>query len=144
MANAANKTQPSKRRAADLIAAQTDPAVRADCEQLTAMMQAATGEPAAVWGKSMVGFGNYHYVYESGREGDWFLIGFAPRARDLTIYLMAGFEQLTEDLAQLGPHRLGKSCLYVKRLADLDLGVLQRMIGQSVVEMRQRHNVEQA
>lgn len=85
-----------------------------------------------MWGPSMVGFGQYHYVYESGREGDWFVTGFAPRAANLTLYIMDGFPKYAELLAKLGKHTMGKSCLYIKRLSDIDLKVLEQLITASV------------
>ena len=85
-----------------------------------------------MWGSSMVGFGRYHYKYASGREGDWFLTGFAPRRRELTVYLMSGFEPLRPLMRDLGAYKTGKSCLYVKRLSDVRLPVLRRMIVASV------------
>lgn len=101
---------------------------RADAQRLLGIFRRVTKEPPRMWGASMVGYGRYHYTYATGREGDWFIAGFSPRKQDLTVYLMCGFEPLAADLARLGKHKLGKSCLYVKRLDDIDPAVLERML----------------
>jgi hypothetical protein len=88
-----------------------------------------------MWGDSIVGFGRYHYHYASGREGDWFLTGFSPRAQNLTLYIMSGFSRYDDLMSKLGKHTNGKSCLYLKRLADIDLEVLSELIKQSVAHM---------
>ena len=85
-----------------------------------------------MWGESIVGFGSYHYKYASGREGDWFVVGFAPRKQDLTLYLMYGLDQYEALLSRLGKHKTGKGCLYVKRLADVDMAVLRELVAESV------------
>ena len=95
-----------------------------------------------MWGPGIVGFGQYHYRYESGREGDWFLTGFSPRKANLTLYIMAGFERYEDLMSRLGPHKTGKSCLYVKRLPDLDKGVLRELVEASVAHMRRTHPPE--
>jgi hypothetical protein len=87
----------------------------------------------------MVGFGSYHYRYDSGREGDWFLTGFSPRKDNLTLYIMAGFDRYAALLGKLGKHKTGKSCLYVKRLADLDDAVLQELVTESVQHMKRTY-----
>lgn len=112
---------------------------RDDCRTLIRVMQKVTRAKPTMWGPSIVGFGTYHYKYESGREGDWFLAGFSPRARDLTLYIMGGADAYPELLAKLGPHKTGVSCLYVKRLADLDLKVLEKLVAQSVKDVRKRY-----
>jgi hypothetical protein len=88
-----------------------------------------------MWGDSIIGFGSYHYKYASGREADWFLTGFSPRKRNLTLYIMSGFEGYDDLLNKLGKHSTGKSCLYVKQLGDIDLEVLKELIGKSVQQM---------
>jgi hypothetical protein len=106
---------------------------RADARTLVAISSELTGEPPVLWAASIIGFGEYRYRYPSGREGVAGLAGFAPRKDSLVIYLIGGFQERHQRLlAQLGPHRAGKSCLYVKRLADIDLGVLRRLIQRSV------------
>lgn len=116
-----------------------DPEKQADCRKLIELMQRATGDPGAMWGKAMVGFGSYHYRYESGREGDWFHVGFSPRKRELSVYIMPGFSQYDDLMDRLGKHKTGKSCLYIKRLADIDLAVLDQLIQASVKHMRQKY-----
>ena len=109
---------------------------QADCRTLIAIMQEATGAAPRMWGESIVGFGHYHYKYASGREGDWFLTGFAPRKQNLTLYIMAGFDNYEALLGRLGKHTTGKSCLYVKRLADVDMPVLTELVVESVAHMK--------
>ncbi len=109
-----------------------DEARRHDCRTLLRIMKKATGEAPRMWGSTIVGFGTYHYKYDSGREGDWFLTGFSPRKQDLTIYITSGFDRHEALLAKLGRHKTGKSCLYVKRLADIDLGVLETLLSASI------------
>ena len=101
---------------------------RADSFELLKIMQEISGKPAKMWGTNIVGFGTYHYVYASGREGDWMLSGFSPRKSSISVYLMAGFEQLSDELASLGKHKVGKGCLYIKRLSDIDEKHLRKMI----------------
>ena len=101
-------------------------------------MTELAGEPPALWGTSMVGFGSYSYTYASGRSGEWFAVGFAPRKQALTLYLMDGFGDYEELLARLGPHKTGKSCLHVKRLDDVDEAVLRELIARSLAHMRSR------
>lgn len=91
-----------------------------------------------MWGDSIVGFGSYHYKYESGREGDWFLTGFSPRKQNLTLYITSNFSRYEELMAKLGKYKTSKSCLYIKRLADLDLNILQELIIQSVAVKKEK------
>ena len=100
------------------------------------IMMEVTGEKPKMWGPSIVGFGSYHYVYASGREGDWPLTGFSPRKQALTLYIMAGFGHYDELMSRLGKHKTGKSCLYVKRLSDIDESVLRELIAASVDHMK--------
>jgi len=116
-----------------------DDARRKDCAALVRIMKRVTKAPPRMWGPSIVGFGSYHYVYESGREGDWFLTGFSPRKRDLTVYIMAGFDRYDALLEKLGKHATGKSCLYLKRLDDVDLDVLEELIQASVEHLAKRY-----
>ena len=111
---------------------------REDCQQLVDLMQRVTGEPPRLWGPSIVGFGSYHYKYESGREGDWFLTGFSPRKKNLTLYIMAGFGRYEELMRQLGKHTTGKSCLHIKRLDDVDEDVLEALVRESVEHMKKK------
>jgi hypothetical protein len=106
---------------------------RADARTLCELMASMTGEPAAMWGSSIIGFGTYHYRYASGHEGDAPLAAFSPRKSQLVVYLVSGFaERYGKQLARLGPHKTGKSCLYIKRLSDVDLDVLGQLVDRSV------------
>lgn len=130
------KTKPTGASVEKFLAAIEDPQQRADAEIVAGLMVKATRSPATMWGPSIVGFGQYRYVYASGREGDWPLVAFSPRKRDLTIYLMPGFDAQQDLLEQLGKHKTGKSCLYIKRLADIDIKVLNKLIRESVKRMK--------
>ncbi|HKJ02733.1 MAG TPA: DUF1801 domain-containing protein [Longimicrobiales bacterium] len=112
---------------------------REDCRAVVDLMREITGEEPALWGDSLIGFGSYHYRYESGREGDWPLTGVSPRKQSLTLYIMPGFHRYEELMAGLGRYRTGKSCLYVNRLEDLHLPTLRKLIDQSVKHMRKRY-----
>jgi len=110
---------------------------RDDCFAIAKMMEEATGAKPKMWGASIVGFGSYRYKYASGREGDWMMTGFSPRKNDLTVYLMMGFEKHRELLEQLGKHKTSKgSCLYIKRLDDVHLPTLKKLIKESVKQLR--------
>lgn len=111
-----------------------DEARRHDCQTLVRLMSKATGAAPRMWGANIVGFGDYHYKYETGREGDWFQVGFSPRARDLTLYLLPNLDRHQALLDKLGPHKTGKSCLYVKRLSDVDGKVLEKLIAAAVTQ----------
>ncbi len=111
-----------------------------DCRELLKMFSEVTGEPAKMWGENMVGFGKYHYKYKSGHEGDWFLTGFSPRKQNLTIYIMTGFEKYNDILEDLGKYKTSSSCLYVKKLEDINREVLSKLIRRSVEDMRERYN----
>jgi hypothetical protein len=127
---AENKTKPTKVSVASYIAALPDEAKRADAKALVKMMQGATGEKPAMWGPSIIGFGSVRYVYESGREGDMPLVGFSPRKPALVLYGVARTSEAM--LGKLGKHSTGKGCLYIKKLADVDLKVLEKMIAFAV------------
>ena len=109
---------------------------RQDCFAVLDLMRRVTGAEPKMWGDSIVGFDSYHYVYASGRSGDWMLTGFSPRAQNITLYIMAGFDQYDALLARLGKYKTGKSCLYIKRLADVDTAVLEALVAASVGHMR--------
>jgi hypothetical protein len=104
---------------------------RSDCRELVALMAAATGAPPVMWGSSIVGFGEVHYRYASGREGDWFAVGFSPRKKNLTVYLTDGIDKHARHLDRLGPHSTGKGCLYIKRLDDIDRAALGSLIREA-------------
>jgi len=113
-----------------------DPAMRADCDAVSALMQGVTKAPPVMWGTSIVGFGQYRYKYATGREGDWPLTGFAPRSKQLVLYVMPGCDGYDEMVAALGPVSCGVSCIYVKRLADLDQKALRRLVKASVAHLK--------
>lgn len=134
------KTVPTTRSVASLIAAISDERKRDDSRRLVTIMTKITGKPAQVWGGSMIGFGNYHYKYESGREGDMFISGLAPRAQNLVLYVMQGFSESPEIMSRLGKYKTGKSCLYLKCLDDVDPDVLNELISKSVRYMRENYD----
>lgn len=134
------KTRPHTGDVGELLAQIEDPIKRADSQVLIDLMTEVSGEPPVLWG-TMVGFGHYHYKYPTGHEGDAFLVGFAPRKAEFSIYLMGTYfpqEQAQREalLARLGKHRMGKACLYVKRLKDIDLDVLRQLAELSVKRLR--------
>ena len=135
---AENKTKPTKASVAEFINALKDESKRADAKALVKLMQRATGEKPKMWGPSIVGFGSYHYTYDSGREGDMPLAGFSPRKAAIVLYIMTGFSGCRVLLAKLGKHTTGKVCLYVKKLADVDQKVLEELVAKSVAAMRAR------
>ena len=114
---------------------------REDSLALLKIMEDVTGEPAEMWGTSIVGFGSYHYRYASGREGDMMLTGFAPRKQSLSLYIMGGHERYDELMARLGKHRTGSSCVYINKLADVDMDVLRELIAESVDYMRGANHI---
>jgi hypothetical protein len=117
---------------------------RAEARELCALLSEITGEPPMLWASGIVGFGTYHYRYDSGREGDAPVAGFAPRSAHLVIYLIGGFADRDERLLErLGPHKTGKSCLYVKRLADIDLDVLRTLVTRSMKAHRGQHRTSE-
>lgn len=134
-----NKTKETNASVDAYLAAIEDDARRADCEALVKMMSKVTKQPAKMWGTSIVGFGTYHYVYESGREGDACLTGFASRKGDISIYLICGSATQEVLLAKLGRHKMGKACLYVRRLSEVDLMVLEQLVAESVAEVGRRY-----
>ena len=133
------KTQPYDRNIPEFLSKVENPQKREDCFTLLDLMKEETGEEPQYWHSNMVGFGQYHYQYDSGHEGDWFLAGFSPRKQNLTIYIMSGFEQYEELMEKLGKYKTGKSCLYVNRLSDIDLNVLRELIQKSVKYMREKY-----
>jgi hypothetical protein len=134
-----NKTKPTKASVADYIASRASEQQRTDCRELMAMFKKITGHQAKMWGPSIVGYGSYEYVYESGRTGEAPLVGFAIRGRELVVYLMVEGEAQQALLSRLGKHKMGKSCLYLKQLADVDRAVLEQLVAGSVAEVRRRH-----
>ena len=137
---AKNKTQPNDSDVNVFIESVDEDKKRADCFKLLQIMQEITNEPPKMWGPSIVGFGTYHYKYESGREGDFFKAGFSPRKQNLTLYIIPGFERYEKLMADLGKYKTGKSCLYVKSLDDIDLDILKELIRDSVSYMNKKYN----
>ena len=136
---AENKTHVTEASAADYLAAIDDAQRRADCEQISHLMTRVTGEGPRMWGPSIVGFGRYHYRYDSGHSGDACLTGFASRKGDISIYLSCSSPDQEALLARLGRHKMGKACLYVRRLSEIDLQVLEQLVAASVAELRLRY-----
>jgi hypothetical protein len=120
------------------VASVADERRRHDAELLLELMRRVTGQDAAMWGPSIVGFGSYHYIYESGREGDTMAVGFSPRKAATTVYLTKGFEGHEELLSRLGRHSTGKACLYLKRVEDVDLAVLEELVRRSYASTTSR------
>ena len=134
-----NKTKPTKLSVAAFIDALTDQTRRADAKALVKLMQNATGEKPKMWGPSIIGFGSYHYTYDSGREGDMPVVGFSPRKAAIVLYGMTGLSGSEALLAKLGKHTTGKGCLYIKKLADVDQKLLEALVVNSVAARRARH-----
>jgi len=136
---AENKTKATEQSVPAFISALTDETRRADAKALTKMMQSVTGEKPKMWGPSIIGFGSYHYTYESGREGDMPVVGFSPRKAATVVYGAIGFGGADALLATLGKHTTGKGCLYIKKLADVDAKVLETLVSKAVAAKRTRH-----
>lgn len=124
------KTQVTKASVDKFLQGIKDERKRQDCYEILKIMKKATQAEPKMWGTSIVGFGDHHYVYASGREGDWFITGFAPRAQNLTLYMTGGFDR--EVMKRLGKYKTGKGCLYINKLTDVDLKVLNELITKSV------------
>ncbi len=136
---AENKTKVTEASVEAHLASIESESVRADCQALAQLMAKWTKERPRMWGPSIVGFGSYHYKYESGREGDSCATGFAARKNEIAVYLVAEGARQTELLGQLGKHKMGKSCLYIRRLSEIDTAVLQKLVQGSLEELRRRH-----
>ncbi len=134
---AENKTQKTGASVEDFLASVESKTRREDGFQVLQLMKVVTGMEPEMWGPSIVGFGDYHYRYDSGREGDFFLTGFSPRKQSLSLYIMAGFDAYDELLSKLGKHRKGASCLYINKLADVDMDVLRQLVQQSFEHARE-------
>ena len=134
-----NKTKPTKLSVAAFIDALMDQTRRADAKALAKLMQRATGETPKMWGPSIIGFGSYHYTYDSGREGDMPLAGFSPRKAATVLYGVTGFSDSEALLAKLGKHTMGKGCLYIKKLADVDQKALEALVVKSVAAKGARY-----
>ena len=139
MGNTANKTVPTGADVQAFVDTIADPAQRADARVLIDLMQRLSGETPYMFGSWIIGFGTYHYRYDSGREGDACRLGFSPRKGQTVLYLVDGFPGHADILARLGKHKTGKSCLYIKRLSDLDSGALEELCSASLAVMDQRY-----
>lgn len=138
---ATNKTQPSKQSPTAFINSLEDAQLKKDCKVLLKLFKKVTGKPAKMWGDSIIGFGSYHYKYNSGREGDFLATGFSPRKSGPTVYIMPGYNDYSELLEKLGPHKLGKSCLYLKNLNNIDVKVLEQLIKQGLKDLKKLYPV---
>ena len=134
-----NKTKPTAASVDAYLAAIADPARRADCVALAALMAKVTQEPPAMWGTAIVGFGSYHYVYDSGREGDSCVVGFSSRKNDISVYLQGLSEGQEALLAKLGKHKADGGCLHVKQMSDVDGKVLEKLVANAVAHVKKKH-----
>jgi len=132
------KTKPHVGDVETFLESVADEKRREDCRAVMTIMAGITGEPAVMWGPSIIGFGSYHYVYKSGREGDWMLTGLSPRKQSLTLYIMTGFPRHEALMEKLGTYTTGKSCLYIKKLEDVHLPTLKTLIKRSVAHMKKK------
>lgn len=132
------KTKVNEASVADFLNSIEDEQKRKDSLEIVRVMQQITKEKPKMWGTSIVGFGSYHYKGASGREGDWMLIGFSPRKQNLTLYIMPGFERYPDLMKKLGKYSTGKSCLYIKRLSDINVDVLKELMDESIKVMKQQ------
>ena len=135
------KTQPTSQSVSDFLKAVVDKKMRAECRVVAKMMREATGKRARMWGTSIVGYGSYDYKYASGREGSWPIIGFSPRSKNLSIYIMPGFSNFDKLMGRLGKYKTGKSCLFIKSLDDVDQKKLKALIDGSVKFMERKYPV---
>jgi len=133
------KTKATQRSVADFIASVDHPGRRADAEIVCALLERVSGEPATMWGPSIIGFGRYQYRYDSGHEGEMCRIGFSPRKANLVLYTLADFAGQDALLARLGKHKTGKGCLYLNRLTDVDISVLEEITRACWAHMAERH-----
>jgi Domain of unknown function (DU1801) len=136
---AENKTQPHDGSVEDFLNSVEDEQKRRDAFEVLALMKEVTGEAPKMWGPGIVGFGTYHYKYDSGREGDFLITGFSPRKAALTLYIMPGFRRYDEYMQKLGEFKTGKSCLYIKKLEHVDMDVLRKLVSESFGYMRQKY-----
>tara|TARA_R110000782_G_scaffold229321_1_gene315731 strand:+ start:323 stop:757 length:435 start_codon:yes stop_codon:yes gene_type:complete len=141
MARADNKTKPTPVTPRAYICALDEGRRKREAEILLPWFETVTGLKGQMWGPSMIGFGRYHYKYDGGREGDFMITGFAPRKAAMTLYIMPGYRDMSETLARLGPHRIGKSCLYLNRLELVDMDVLAEIVTDGVAYMRKNYKI---
>jgi hypothetical protein len=133
------KTKPTDTKVEEFLKSISDERLQKESFLLLDLMKSITKSNPKIWGKNIVGFGSYHYKYESKREGDWFVAGFSPRKKNLTIYVMAGFVEYEDLLIKLGKHSIGKSCLYINSLEEIDLRVLKELIKKSIVHIKSKY-----
>ncbi len=139
---AENKTKATRASVTEFVNGIEPSERRADVKKVAAMMRRATGKRAKMWGSSIVGYGEYHYKYESGREGDFMITGYSPRKQALTVYIIPGISHFDAEMKKLGKYKTGRSCLYIKRLGDVDEKVLERLITKSVKLMRKKYETK--
>jgi hypothetical protein len=130
------KTKPTDESVEEFLNTVDHPRKKADSFELLKIMKEVTQEEAIMWGTSIIGFGSYHYKYASGREGNWFIVGFSPRKRSLTVYLTLRLEEINDLLGKLGKHRVGKGCLYINKLSDIDTNILKKIIKKTIEKKR--------
>jgi hypothetical protein len=131
---AENKTKPTRSSVTAFLNKIRDKQLRDDCFAIVAMMQKVSNSEPVMWGSAIIGFGTFHYVYESGREGDTVVIGFSPRKQNISIYLMGGLSNVEDELARLGKYKTGKGCLYIKSLSDVNVAVLKKVFAKAFKE----------
>ncbi len=141
MAKAQNKTVANKLSVSAFLNSIEDEKKRKDAKEVLKFFKELTGLKPAMWGTSIIGFGSYHYVYESGREGDMPITGFSPRKQNMTIYVMSGFDEYKDLLTQIGKHKTGRSCFYYKKNEDIDFKVLEKMVNKSISHVKKRYKV---
>lgn len=143
MAKAENKPKPTELKVSDYIAQIENEGRRADCSHILAMMKDISGWEPKIWGTKLssgiVGFGEYHYKYDSGREGNALRLGFSSRAQNISIYIMPGYQDFDDELSRLGKHKMGKACLYIKRLSDVDEDVLKEIMQKGLDIMAEKY-----
>ena len=139
MSKQANKTQPTKVKPKTFISALDHPKRKEDGLVLLEFFNQVTGLKPVMWGPSIIGYGRYHYKYESGREGEFLMTGFSPRKTALTVYIMPGYQDMSDELSRLGKHKTGRSCLYINKLEDIDMDVLQEIVLNGLEYMRDNY-----
>ena len=135
---ATQKTLPTAVTVDSFLNTITDESIKADCREIAGIMQDVTKQDPVMWGPSIIGFGKYHYKYESGHEGDSCIIGFSPRKQNITLYVMVGLKALEPLLEKLGKHKTGKGCLYIKKLDDVDRGILKELISTAYTQLKNK------
>ena len=133
------KTKPTNKSVEEFLKKLEHPTKREDSFKILELMKEVTQEQPVMWGDSIVGFGSYHYKYASGREGDWPIVGFSPRKQNLTVYIMPGFDRYEEILENLGKFKIGKSCLYINKLKDVNMVSLKELVSESVKYMKEQY-----